>query len=183
MYLLQLQQQHESVRQHNILCGMKSGWKLSRRRVNALTNKRDEDPRNESSTLNLLLVNVIAVGFYIPTFCESNRRRDSSDLAATGVPWHYQCWHSGELHLEHSLGRWDGGGSAGRLPRNSWIVALQTVGWVVFQIRFESDIRTYLHAYISSQRDFSFYFYQKSVYVVCVCMYLMYQRNNVCEKA
>ena len=33
----------------------------------ALTNKRDEDPRNESSTLNLLLVNVIAVGFYIPT--------------------------------------------------------------------------------------------------------------------
>jgi hypothetical protein len=39
----------------------------SRRRVSALTNKRDEDPRNESSTLNLLLVNVIAVGFYIPT--------------------------------------------------------------------------------------------------------------------
>ena len=67
MYLLQLQQQHESVRQHNILCGMKSGWYFSRRRVNALTNKRDEDPRNESSTLNLLLVNVIAVGFYIPT--------------------------------------------------------------------------------------------------------------------
>jgi hypothetical protein len=63
MYLLQLQLQHESVRQHNILCGMKSGWKLSRRRVNALTNKRDEDPRNESSTLNLLLVNVIAVDF------------------------------------------------------------------------------------------------------------------------
>jgi hypothetical protein len=63
MYLLQLQLQHESVRQHNILCGMKSGWKLSRRRVNALTNKRDEDPRNESSTLNLLLLNVIAVDF------------------------------------------------------------------------------------------------------------------------
>ena len=116
-------------------------------------------------------------------FCESNRRRDSSDLAATGVPWHYQCWHGGELHLEHSRGRWDGGGSAGRLPRNSWIVALQTVGWVVFQIRFESDIRTFIHAYILSQRDFSLYFYQKSVYVVCVCMYLMYQRNNVCEKA
>jgi len=116
-------------------------------------------------------------------FCESNRRRDSSDLAATGVPWHYQCWHSGELHLEHSRGRWDGGGSAGRLPRNSWIVALQTVGWVVFQIRFESDIRSFIHAYILSQQDFSLYFYQKSVYVVCVCMYLMYQRNNVCEKA
>jgi hypothetical protein len=32
---------------------------------NALTNKRDEDPRNETFTLNLLLVNVIAVGFYI----------------------------------------------------------------------------------------------------------------------
>ena len=62
MYLLQQQQQHESVRQHNILCGMK----VSHRRVNALTNKRDEDPRNESSTLNLLLENVIAVGFYIP---------------------------------------------------------------------------------------------------------------------
>ncbi len=78
-------------------------------------------------------------------FCESNRRRDSSDdLAATGVPWHYQCWHSGELHLEHSLGRWDGGGSAGRLPRNPWIVALQTVGWVVFQIQFE---HTYMHTY------------------------------------
>jgi hypothetical protein len=43
MYLLQLQQQHESVHQDNILCGMKSGLKLSRRRVNALTNKRDED--------------------------------------------------------------------------------------------------------------------------------------------
>ena len=28
---------------------------------------RDEDPRYESSTLNLLLVNIIAVGFYIPT--------------------------------------------------------------------------------------------------------------------
>ena len=66
MYLLQLQQQHESVRKHNILCGMKSGGKVFRRRVNALTNKRDEDPRNESSALNLLLVNVIAVGFYIP---------------------------------------------------------------------------------------------------------------------
>ncbi len=100
-----------------------------------------------------------------------------------GVPWHYQCWHSGELHLEHGRGRWDGGGSAGRLPRNSWIVALQTVGWVVFQIRIESDIRTYIHAYISSQQDFSLYFYQKSVYVVCVCMYLMYLRNNVCEYA
>ena len=68
MYLLQLQQQHESVvRQHNILCGMNPDGKVSHRRVNALTNKRDEDPRNESSTLNLLLVNVIAVGFYIPT--------------------------------------------------------------------------------------------------------------------
>ncbi len=114
-------------------------------------------------------------------FCESNRRRDSSDLAATGVPWHYQCWHSG---VEHSWGRWDGGGSAGQLPRNPWIVALQTVGWVVFQIRFESDIRAYIHAYILSQQDFSLFFLnQKSVYVVCVCMYLMYQRNNVCEKA
>ena len=67
MYLLQLQQQHESVRQHNILCGMNPDGKVFHRRVNALTNKRDEDPRNESSTLNLLLVNVIAVGFYIPT--------------------------------------------------------------------------------------------------------------------
>ena len=69
MYLLQLQQQHESVvRQHNILCGMNPDGKVShRRRVNALTNKRDEGPRKESSTLNLLLVNVIAVGFYIPT--------------------------------------------------------------------------------------------------------------------
>jgi hypothetical protein len=46
---------------------MKRGWKVSRRQVSALTNKRDEDPRNESSTLNLLLVNVIAVGFRIPT--------------------------------------------------------------------------------------------------------------------
>ena len=67
MYLLQLQQQHESVRQHNILCGMNPDGKVSHRRVNALTKKRDEDPRNESSTLNLLLMNVIAVGFYIPT--------------------------------------------------------------------------------------------------------------------
>jgi len=67
MYSLQLQQQHESVRQHNILCGMNPDGKVSHRQVNALTN-RDEDPRNyESSTLNLLLVNVIAVGFYTPT--------------------------------------------------------------------------------------------------------------------
>ena len=63
MYSLQLQQQHESVRQHNILCGMNPDGKVSHRRVNALTNKRDEDPLNESSTLNLLLVNVIAVDF------------------------------------------------------------------------------------------------------------------------
>ena len=70
--------------------------------------------------------------------CESNRRRNSSDLAAAGESWHYQYWHGGELHLEHSWGWWDGGGSAGRLPRNCWIVALQTVGWVVFHIRFES---------------------------------------------
>ena len=104
-------------------------------------------------------------------FCESNRRRDSSDLAATGVPWHYQCWHGGELHLEHSRGRWDGGGSAGRLPRNSWIVALQTVGWVVFQIRIESDIRTYIHAYISSQRDFSL-FLKSEISVCSMCMYV-----------
>ena len=43
MYLLQLQQQHEGVRQHNILCGMKSGGipPTSKR-----ANKQDEDPRN-----------------------------------------------------------------------------------------------------------------------------------------
>jgi hypothetical protein len=46
---------------------MNPDGKVSHRQVNALTN-RDEDPRNyESSTLNLLLVNVIAVGFYTPT--------------------------------------------------------------------------------------------------------------------
>ena len=75
MYSLQQQQQHESVRQHNILCGMNPDGKVSHRQVNALTN-RDEDPRNyESSTLNLLLVNVIAVGFYTPTLDSSRRNK------------------------------------------------------------------------------------------------------------
>ncbi len=49
---------------HNILCGMNPDGKVFHGQVNALTNKRDEDPRNEVSTLNLLLKYAIAVGSY-----------------------------------------------------------------------------------------------------------------------
>ena len=41
--------------------------KVSRRRVSALTNIQDEDPYILHIKLAIAVVNVIAVGFYIPT--------------------------------------------------------------------------------------------------------------------